>query len=359
MVLNTNEIWSQVGNLKRVTIEHSQRLQPNARNFIDPDAIEILWPDPASMVKNTIFTVYRGAMRNIPEIVSTGEGLTVLDNNQAYGEGIGSSECRVPFSKHGEISYIYNGMFIQELPNTTGYDNITNSLFQITFTESGTFTVPQSNRLLITVVGGGGGGGRYTWYGACGGGGAGSIINHAMTLPAGEIVPITIGAGGSGGKNGIEPTSGGDSSFGSYLIGHGGNGAINNGYDATYIGTGGLFSGSETINNGVAGGDGGAGSYVDHNSTPQTRSNGSNGADVTSLLGTFTGGIGGQWDVDGSGYSRGGGGGGGATGYSNGGSGGNGGGNGGNGTYGSGGGGTGGIGNAGGNGGAGIVIIKW
>lgn len=360
-LINSDKIWTQVGHLQRVTITQGQELQPNARNFIHPDATEILWPAPATLEINTIFTIYRGAMLAMPEIVSTGKKLSVLDSNQVYGDAAGDSDCRVPFSKHEETIYIYNGSFIQELPNTTAYDNLTGTLYETTFTSSGSFTVPQSNNLLVTVVGGGGGGAIHSWYGACGGGGGGSIVNHPMTLPVGEIVTITIGSGGSGSNSSVEPTAGGNSSFGAYLIGHGGSGALNYGYTATNIGAGGSFSGSETITTGVNGGDGGTGGYVNHDSNPRTGNNGANGADVTSVIGTFTGGTGGGWNLDGV-YTRGGGGGGGASGYANGGIGGNGGSNhhtSRHGTYGSGGGGAGGNGSPGGNGGNGMVMIKW
>ncbi len=95
-----------------------------------------------------------------------------------------------------------------------------------TFTESGTFDLPNSTYADILLVGGGGGGGN--GYGAAGGGGAGGmiVIEHTTFL-AGKHT-VTIGAGGLGGiRNRENGGNGGDTVFyGHTAIGGGGGAGI-------------------------------------------------------------------------------------------------------------------------------------
>lgn len=68
------------------------------------------------------------------------------------------------------------------------------------FTENGTFVLKEEKLVRILSVGGGGGGGA-----ECGGGGGGGgvVEQHAVILTPGEY-SITIGAGGLGGKQGVD-----------------------------------------------------------------------------------------------------------------------------------------------------------
>lgn len=101
------------------------------------------------------------------------------------------------------------------------------------FTNDGNFTIP-SSCVKVTVVGGGGGGGGF----ACGGGGAGgTAIRWFTNLTVGNILTVTIGAGGSasniGGTSsvvgaGVSVSASGGGTTGGY---HGGPGGIGSGGD--------------------------------------------------------------------------------------------------------------------------------
>jgi len=181
-----------------------------------------------------------------------------------------------------------------------------------------------------------------------------------MTLEAGTQVAVTIGSGGRGTWPGRvdNAETGEKTSFGNYLVGEGGSGAVNKTTSASCVGSGGGFSGTEVISNGVEGGAGGRGGWANHDVSPRIAVNGNPGENISRFFGDFAGGTGGSWNSDNY-HSRGGGGGGGASVYGNGGRGGNGGSSGYHGIYGSGGGGTGGNGHPGGNGGSGVVIVRW
>ena len=138
-----------------------------------------------------------------------------------------------------------------------------------TFTEDGTFEIPNSTYVDVLLVGGGGGGGN--GYGAAGGGGAGGmlVLEH-VTLLAGKH-PVTVGAGGRGGVRGREGgEDGGNTVFnGRTALGGGGGAGI---YYAPHTGGSGggayftdLFHNSET---GAAGTEGqgcagGSNTYVE------------------------------------------------------------------------------------------------
>lgn len=100
-----------------------------------------------------------------------------------------------------------------------------------TFTASGTFTKAVGDFLyLVECWAGGGGGNNATTAVTRGGGGGGEYA--AIFISAGDITPtvsVLIGAGGSGGAAGgtAAGADGGNSGFGSYLIAHGGRGAVN------------------------------------------------------------------------------------------------------------------------------------
>jgi hypothetical protein len=87
------------------------------------------------------------------------------------------------------------------------------------FTSSGTFTVPTGiTRLTVYVWGGGGGGGYIT--GADGGFGIGQLTG----LTPGASITVTVGGGGAGGRLGIAGSTGGTSSFSTFVSCTGGGG---------------------------------------------------------------------------------------------------------------------------------------
>ncbi len=98
-----------------------------------------------------------------------------------------------------------------------------------TFTSSGSFIVPSHvTGLIVDCWGGGGGGGAGSQNdsrsGAGGGGGA-HIQKKLLPITAGTSVTITIGAGGNAGTgNGGSGSTGGVTSFGTYVKAYGGRG---------------------------------------------------------------------------------------------------------------------------------------
>ena len=99
------------------------------------------------------------------------------------------------------------------------------------FTESGTFTVPAGvYSVQVTVVGAGGSGANGQING--GGGYAGAVVTQTVSVSPGQVIPVSIGAGGvareysaSGGY--VNGAAGGNSSFGSLVAAGGSGGAVN------------------------------------------------------------------------------------------------------------------------------------
>ena len=108
------------------------------------------------------------------------------------------------------------------------------------FTESGTFTVPVGiYSVQVTVVGAGGSGANGQTNG--GGGYAGAVVTTTVSVTPGQVIPVTVGAGGiareyaaSGGY--ISGAAGGNSAFGS-VVAAGGSGGVAGG--SAYAGNGG------------------------------------------------------------------------------------------------------------------------
>jgi len=126
---------------------------------------------------------------------------------------------------------------------STGGGNTTLTFSQGTSCD---WTVPANvtNALTILIVGGGGGAG---YYGNAGGGGAGAIVvTTNFSLTPGAVIPIVVGAGGTGSTAG-HGNSGSDSSFNGVVAQGGGYGAGGDG-----------GHGVQT-NNGADGGSGGGG----------------------------------------------------------------------------------------------------
>ena len=111
------------------------------------------------------------------------------------------------------------------------------------FTSSGSFTVPAGvYSVQVTVVGAGGSGANGQFNG--GGGYAGAVVTQSVAVTTGQVIPVSVGAGGvprehtaSGGY--VNGAAGGNSSFGS-VVAAGGSGGVANG--SAYAGNGGATS---------------------------------------------------------------------------------------------------------------------
>jgi len=94
-----------------------------------------------------------------------------------------------------------------------------------TFTSSGTFVVPAGiSQVEIEVWGGGAGSYASVPGGPSGGASGGGYARKRVTgLVPGQVVPVTVGAGGQAGiVGGVNPTPGGSSSFGAHASASGG-----------------------------------------------------------------------------------------------------------------------------------------
>lgn len=126
---------------------------------------------------------------------------------------------------------VRNRLQLANLPSA-GMAMITN--FQ-SFSSSSSFTVPSGvTKVRVVVIGGGGGGGgssatTSSQVSAAPGGNSGAYAWGYYTVTPGQVIAVTVGAGGTGGiAGGGNGGAGGASSFGGFLScpgGHGGNGA--------------------------------------------------------------------------------------------------------------------------------------
>lgn len=188
-----------------------------------------------------------------------------------------------------------------------------------------TWTKPARGTMaFVQCWGAGGSGGRSINSDGGGGGGGGAYAERWLTLASlGATEAVTVGAGGAARTSNLSGQAGGNSSFGSWLVGYGGGGGSGSTSSGGGGGGGGLGSAGTSVT-GTAGGDGGT--------TGAAAAGGTAGA--ASTLGGGGGGASGATGASGglSEFGGGGGGGGGNT---------NGGGNGGNSAWGGGGGGGG------------------
>lgn len=137
---------------------------------------------------------------------------------------------------------------------------VVGSGFQL-FEESGTFTVPiDVTKLKVTVVsGGGGGGGAATSFRWGNGGGSGAMaVDYIVDMTPEAEIAVTVGAGGTGGVGSAAGTSGGVSSFGDIISCTGGAAGLSNRSSSGTAAAGGTASAAFYIQNGKAGGFGGA-----------------------------------------------------------------------------------------------------
>jgi len=96
----------------------------------------------------------------------------------------------------------------------------------ITIETSQNWTVPAGvYEVVVFLIGGGGGGGGYADNAGGGGGGGGYAANKVLQVTPGSVIPVTIGAGGTGGIRSNQSAyaqNGGTSSFGDKLLCAGG-----------------------------------------------------------------------------------------------------------------------------------------
>ena len=115
-----------------------------------------------------------------------------------------------------------------------------------TITQSGTWTVPRTGRYMLELYGGGGLPARSSGYQG------GSSCQHydSISLTAGQRISVTVGAAGEVPMIG-DITSGGNTTFGSYTVAHGGNGTSSAGGAASgNLGTAGAYFSGKTNNYG-------------------------------------------------------------------------------------------------------------
>jgi hypothetical protein len=181
---------------------------------------------------------------------------------------------------------------------TTFSRPINNLKQQQVFTASSTFTVPSGiSYVWVEVIGGGAGGGNATNnYGAGGGGGA--YCSGPVNVSATSSIRVTIGAGGA------SDTSGGATSFSSFVIAGGGTS------NDVSVGLGGDCSGSATGLLEIEDFDGSVFRF-DDGSTPNLYISGSGGDNVygsggAGVVGSLTGGGSAVPGRNGSGYGAGG-----------------------------------------------------
>ena len=113
------------------------------------------------------------------------------------------------------------------------------------------YACPAAGNYWITCIGGGGGGGK-GWYEdedgweyGGGGGGSGYLNQKLVSLSAGEKVQVTIGAGG-GWTNNRPGSTGGTTTFGSYLSASGGTGGQSYTYNNNRFGGTGFSDGTRS-----------------------------------------------------------------------------------------------------------------
>ena len=110
--------------------------------------------------------------------------------------------------KHAEVMDVIAGYATKEYVENTVASVPALLSRSVTFTESGTWTVPEDCVVFIEAIagsggGGGGGGGNPSASGAKGGVGSGGAVgSRCLILKKNAVVSFTIGAGGNGGNGG-------------------------------------------------------------------------------------------------------------------------------------------------------------
>ncbi len=133
----------------------------------------------------------------------------------------------------------------------------------VSLTTSASFTVPNGVTLMrVRVCGGGGGAGAGSATQGGGGGGGGGFAEAIVPVTPGQVIPVTVGTGGTGAfASGTAATAGTSSSFGAALSATGGNPGLSASSYA-YGGTPGVGVGGSLNTAGGYGSDGNAASLT-------------------------------------------------------------------------------------------------
>lgn len=165
-------------------------------------------------------------------------------------------------------------------------------LYAKVITQSGLWIVPPNivGDVSVRLFGGGGGGGDCSVEPYRGGGGGGGYMQTGVyTIERGDVIPITIGAGGAAGTGGANGGAGGVTSFGTLLSANGGSGG----------------QGGGTLSDGGAGGAGGGGGPGGKGGTGQYGGGGGAGGSRTTASYGDVGGSGGTYGGGGGGHTGG------------------------------------------------------
>lgn len=206
-----------------------------------PNALAIvLDPAPAALTPGMIFRVLASATNTSTVVTLTVNGLGPIHVIGGNGQ-----PPRIGDILGGRITtFVYDGAQAQIVGSAQiGLRNIL--IFDTPGTTS--WTVPANvTRVRAVCVGGGGSAGYHQNYPG-GGGGSGGRSTRWCDVTPGQIIPVTVGAGGSPAAPYTAGNTGGTSSFGAFCSSTGGNG-----------GAGGTVAGGGPGNN-TAGGSPGSG----------------------------------------------------------------------------------------------------
>jgi hypothetical protein len=157
--------------------------------------------------------------------------ITTVAGDVAIFESLGSGNWQcVSYTKRNIIPGAAGFTNISTAQHPTTVTNTTGVPMANTGTGTFNFTVPTGIfKLKVTVVAGGGGGGgiignnsNFTPSG--GGGGAGGATVSIINVTPGNVIAVTVGAGGTAGSAGNTGGTGGSSSFGAFCSATGGSG---------------------------------------------------------------------------------------------------------------------------------------
>ncbi len=152
-----------------------------------------------------------------------GGGSGDFGNNEGLG-GDGGSGVAL-FRTEGALPEIAFAKDIRATGGTINEKSVKGTRWCIhTFTESGTFTLPQGTVVEMLLVGGGGGGGTAGFNDCAGGGGGGGSVVVSTNYIAAGSYEVVVGLGGEAANNGENSTF-----FGYCALGGGGGGNVRGG----------------------------------------------------------------------------------------------------------------------------------